>query len=127
MPIGRYAAYVVSFGCALVFASFAGPALCTHAAQNQEAPGRKLAFLVGVNQYRHAKLDKLDFAERDVEALAKVLGDQGYQVTLLTGTGAAIADIQARLRELLKTVGSKDLILVALAGHGLQPEGTSDA
>src|SRR5688572_25849186 len=41
--------------------------------QAQSAPaGRKLAFLVGVNKYAHAKLDDLQFAEADVEDLAEV-------------------------------------------------------
>jgi formylglycine-generating enzyme required for sulfatase activity len=123
MPARRTAVLLAGFGLVLsiVFVS-RWPA----AAQN-ESPGRKLAFLVGVNEYRHAKLDKLEFAERDVAELGEVLGSQGYQVVLLKGADAQIDQIQTKLKELLKKASSHDLILVALAGHGLQPSGSSDA
>src|SRR3990172_7861869 len=97
--------------------------------------GRKLAFLVGVNEYRHAKLDKLEFAERDVTELADTLRQQGYSVVLLTPSEGkrdknlepTQANIKKRLDRILDGVARDDTIIVALAGHGLQPEGTSES
>jgi formylglycine-generating enzyme len=95
-------------------------------AQN-EPSGRKLAFLVGVNQYRHAKLDKLEFAEQDVNEMRSLLREQGYAVVLLKGEEASKQQIDSRLKTLLNDVSSRDLILIGLAGHGLQPDGSNEA
>src|SRR5687768_6402611 len=79
--------------------------------QAQSAPaGRKLAFLVGVNKYAHAKLDDLQFAEADVEDLAEVLKSQGYEVLLLTASAGLTdrtrlptkANVELRLKEFVK-------------------------
>src|SRR5437763_503278 len=47
-------------------------------------PAKRLALLVGINRYEHAKLDKLSYAVNDVTELGKVLSAAGYEVTLLT-------------------------------------------
>jgi formylglycine-generating enzyme required for sulfatase activity len=93
----------------------------------QEGAGKKVALLVGVNKYDKRGFRDLEFAERDVQELAKVLEAAGYDVHLLTG-GAA-GERRAVLRNIEKAVETvlagrtkKDLILVALAGHGLQIE-----
>lgn len=109
---------------AALFLSFAFWRLA-HA--EQPTAGRKFALLVGVNEYRHAKLDKLEFAERDVEELADVLREQKYKVVLLKGAEARVSSIQSKLSRLLKDATAKDMIVVALAGHGIQPSGSSEA
>ena len=107
------------------------------AAQEQTA-GRKFAFLVGVVKYNHAKLRNLEFAEADVEELAGVLRKQGFQeVLVLTGHTAPIIrassrqaeNVLARLREFLSKakLGKDDLVLVGLAGHGIQPLGSDES
>ena len=48
--------------------------------------GKKYAVLVGVNEYDHAKLDQLRYAEADAAELRDVLQANGYETTLLTGT-----------------------------------------
>jgi tetratricopeptide (TPR) repeat protein len=100
-----------------------------------EPAGRKLAFLVGVKEYRHLELKNLDFPERDVDELAAVLKGQGFQVVLLTTAGgkedAALSpsaeNIRERLKTLLRGAGKQDLIVVGLAGHGLQPLGSDES
>jgi hypothetical protein len=54
--------------------------LGTLCAQPQDAP-RRLALLVGINKYENRNLDNLEYAERDVEELAKML-EGSYQVEL---------------------------------------------
>lgn len=91
------------------------------------AAPKKVALLVGVNQYAKRGLDDkpLKYAERDVEALAVVLAKQGFEVRLLKGSGrgdeqATLANIQAALGQLLKGRDGQDVVLIGLAGHGVQ-------
>jgi uncharacterized caspase-like protein len=94
--------------------------------------GKRYAVLVGVKTYRHAGLPHLQYTERDVTELGDLLSKNGFHVTLLTTTvgesSPAMAptqlNIEAALKETLDVVGKRDLVLVALAGHGLQPTGS---
>jgi hypothetical protein len=93
----------------------------------------RYALLVGVNQYRHDKLRALRFAENDASELAKVLEPAGYKVVLLTGSAAdenarpTKANIERKLREVLRLCPPGGMVLVALSGHGLQFNGQADA
>jgi sulfatase modifying factor 1 len=91
--------------------------------------GDKVALLVGISEYNHAKLDNLRYAPDDVEELAEVLRQAGYSriVQLTTRTGAAdprlVPDKDNILRELadlLKNRTKYDTVLVAFSGHGVQ-------
>jgi formylglycine-generating enzyme required for sulfatase activity len=99
----------------------------------QPPAGRKIAVLVGVKAYNHGALPDLDYTERDVEDLARLLEPAGYQVSLLTGGARdarlkpTLANIQRELEATLKDVTKRDTVLVALSGHGLQPEGTKES
>jgi uncharacterized caspase-like protein len=85
---------------------------------------------VGVKQYRHADLPDLKYTERDVEELATLLeaGSAFTSVRLLTTSRGKTRPAQAptadnvrrALEELLRGTSKHDLVLVALAGHGLQ-------
>ena len=106
------------------------------ALQAQSAPAaRKLAFLVGVKEYEHSGLKSLDFPERDVDEFAKTLRRSGFTVVLLTTaegqtTSAMMptaANIQTQLEKLIAKVSRRDMILVGLAGHGIQPLGSDSA
>jgi formylglycine-generating enzyme required for sulfatase activity len=103
-------------------------------ADDEPAP-RKLAFLVGVKSYDHADLKNLEFPENDVKELADVLKRQGFTVTLMS-TSAARTDkehfpdadnIRLKLSATLKGATKRDLILIGLAGHGLQPLNASQS
>lgn len=88
-------------------------------------PGRKLALLVGVNEYDRRKFDPLEFAERDVEELASELRASGYEVRLLLGSAegdrrATRANVELAVDRLLQNVTRHDLLLLAFAGHGQQ-------
>lgn len=101
------------------------------------AAGKRYALLVGVEKYRHAKLDDLKYCGDDVLALEKILTPQGYRCLVLRNESdakasqppAAIAptaaNIEAGLKSMLSVAGKEDLVLVVLSGHGLQPLGAS--
>lgn len=102
--------------------------------QDEPAP-RKLALLVGVRTYDHADLPDLDFPENDVEELAAVLVADDFETAVLTTSRGKKDDrskptaenIRARLNALLRRVTKRDLVLVSLAGHGIQPLGSDES
>ncbi len=117
---------MVSFLLALV-----GVLIAVVDAQPNDRPPRKVAFLVGVTKYDHDFPD-LQFPERDVEELGKVLKAGGFEVVTLMGSArgkdrATRKTIETRLQAMLegdgddaKKIKKGDLVLVALTGHGQQ-------
>lgn len=103
------------------------------AARAQE--GKRYALVVGVNEYEHEKLKALEYAVNDAAELGAILEKSGYLVTELTDTAGkkdpklapTKANIEKHLRAVLGGAKKGDLVLVALAGHGLQFEGDRDA
>src|SRR5947209_1194350 len=89
-------------------------------ALSQNGEGKRSALLVGVNKYEHAKFPNLRFAENDAQAMAQLLRDNGYEVTLLTSADATLPKIRAALKAVTGPRKRGDLVLVGLAGHGLQ-------
>jgi sulfatase modifying factor 1 len=93
--------------------------------------GKKLALLVGCEKYKHPDLPLLDYAEEDVLELAEVLREQGFKCTVLTHlTGRTNSkleptaeNVRAALAKLIEKVDRDDLLVVGLAGHGMQPQG----
>ena len=71
---------LAAFGLALL-----GLVLPLHA--QQKDPSKKVALLVGVSQYQKKGFPDLKYAERDVQELAQVLRQSGFQVQLLLGSG----------------------------------------
>ena len=102
-------------------------------AQPPAVAGKKYALLVGVNEYDNRTLANLSYAERDVTELAKVLKANGFEVTILLGSGtgaakATRANIEKVVADLLDKVTKKDTLLTAFAGHGEQfrPDGEKE-
>src|SRR5262249_18735093 len=87
--------------------------------------GKRIAVLIGVNRYNNRNLPDLDFAERDVEELSRVLSPV-YDVRLLLGGSkgdkqASKANIEREFDKLFRTELTKDdTVLIALSGHGQQ-------
>jgi S1-C subfamily serine protease len=100
-----------------------------------QAAGKKYAELVGVNDYKLERLPALAYCENDVAALASILREAGYGVTLLCDSAGkkdgklvpSKANIDRALEAVLKKCERGDTILVAFAGHGLQFEKQKDA
>jgi sulfatase modifying factor 1 len=131
-PINKRATAVLLGGLAL-----AAIALFPVPAAAQETAGRKFAFLVGVEKYSHGNLPNLDFPENDVEELAETLTAQKFKTLLLT---TRLGKTNPSLMPTAKNVWSSlqnfirdnkptkaDLMLVGLAGHGIQPLGSDES
>ncbi|MCE9533118.1 MAG: SUMF1/EgtB/PvdO family nonheme iron enzyme [Planctomycetes bacterium] len=87
------------------------------------AEGKKYALLVGVNEYDHGDLAKLDYAVNDAAKLADLLKKHEYDVSLLTDSTAGKPtkmNIEAALDEILGKYKKNDTLIIAFAGHGLQ-------
>jgi tetratricopeptide (TPR) repeat protein len=114
-------------GLLLMLAALFTP--CQPLLADDEPVGRKLAFLVGIREYNHLEFKDLDFPENDVEELAEILNARNFRtVVLTTARGKKDAslkptgeNIRAQLKSLLADVTKRDLIIVGLAGHGIQP------
>jgi len=87
---------------------------------------QRRALLVGVSTYSQAGFadHPLPFSAPDMELLAEILRQNGWQVQLLTSKGssstATRAHILAALDNFLQGARASDLSLVALSGHGHQ-------
>src|ERR1700722_1300869 len=130
MPARR----TIVFAVLALAASIGFPSFRCLSADDEPVP-RKLAFLVGVKTYKHADLKDLGFPENDVQDLADVLKRLGFTVTVMS-TRAPGSDkqhypdadnIRQQLAAMLKGASKQDLILVGLAGHGLQPLNSSQS
>lgn len=103
-------------------------------AQDEKPAERRHAILVGINEYDHADLQTLRYAQNDATAMGDVLAAAGYQVTLLTqATGKAKpellprkANIEKQIQQILNGVTKRDTVILGLAGHGLQFLGSDD-
>lgn len=95
--------------------------------------GRRYALVVGVKSYRAGQpLPDLPYAENDAKDLAVTLQSGGYQVTLMTQSGGQrpghylmnpTSDlIRDQINALLRNpfLRDDDVVIVALAGHGVQ-------
>jgi hypothetical protein len=95
-------------------------------AEPQTSP-RRIALLVGINQYDNRNLQNLEYAERDVTELARILKDS-YTVHLLLGSAPRAGDhsaTKANLEQTIKKIlasnlAKEDIVLLAFSGHGQQ-------
>jgi formylglycine-generating enzyme len=91
-------------------------------------PPRRVALLVGINEYKKRGFPNLKWAENDINEMARELRQIGFErvVTLTGATGGNLnptkANIEAQLLKLLADadVGKDDVVLVMLSGHGQQ-------
>ena len=99
------------------------------------AGGKRYALVIGVKKYLATQpLPELPYTENDAEGLAKVLEAGGYDVTLMTQAVSRIegnedfAPTCTYIREQLDAMltnpnlTEEDIVIVALAGHGVQFE-----
>ena len=114
---------------ALLFTALSMVPLATsylHGEPPAPAPkGKKIALVVGINEYKNRKLDDLKYAEADATELADALKKNGFEVRVLLGSdagkeAATRENILAAVKDALRGVGKRDTVLIAFAGHGLQ-------
>ncbi|WP_375751108.1 OmpA family protein [Vibrio sp. HN007] len=93
--------------------------------QSNEGEGTLWFFGVGVSQYENP-LQNLDFAHRDAQELAKALKQQQGKLfakvntKVLTDQTATARDIKIEMNEFLSDAGRDDLVVIFIAGHGVQ-------
>ena len=86
---------------------------------------KKIAFVVGVSEYKKDGLPDLQFAHKDANDLADVLEGQGFSVTRLIGEEATHTQVLEAFNEFLvvtSELGKQDIVLISFSGHGLQRE-----
>lgn len=82
---------------------------------------RKVALMVGINQYADPNIPALETALPDASAVGDLLREQlGYDVKLLPN--ATRADIVVALNQLAREVGPNDSVTIYYAGHGYVSE-----
>ncbi len=85
--------------------------------------GEKWAVILGISDYQDNRLD-LQYADRDAEALRKLLVEQqGFRadhVQLLTNAKATQGQVRTALFNFLAASKPEDMVLIFLAGHGVQ-------
>src|SRR4051812_22969358 len=81
------------------------------------AKADRFALLVGIDDFDHADLKKLQYAENDMLELQTVLRNAGYQVELLAGKAATKKRFEAELRAVTDRFPKNGTLIVALAGH----------
>jgi hypothetical protein len=85
--------------------------------------GEKWAAVIGISDYRADGLD-LRYAHRDAEAMRDFLlqkgGFRANRVRLLSNQGATYQEIRTALFSFLAATQPEDLVLIFLAGHGVQ-------
>ncbi|MGA7496744.1 MAG: SUMF1/EgtB/PvdO family nonheme iron enzyme [Isosphaeraceae bacterium] len=110
----------------LLCAAILGPALAPVPAQEPavSAPTRRVALLVGINEYRKRGFIDLKWAENDVAEMDQELRRLGFdKVVVMKGSSEgelrpSKENIEAQLKGLLADVGKDDIVLVMLSGHG---------
>jgi hypothetical protein len=91
--------------------------------------GEKWAVVIGISDYQSEGLD-LRYAHRDAEAVRDFLIDKGGfrpdKVQLLSNQNATHQGIRTALFNFLATTQPEDLVLIFLAGHGVQDPDNPD-
>jgi hypothetical protein len=84
--------------------------------------GRRLALLIGVEQYRADAITNLPSATVDVKELSRVLGDPGIgrfdMVVDDVGPAADAETIRLRVAEFLRHCRPADFVVLYISGHG---------
>src|SRR5208337_3532762 len=107
----------------LLCAGILGPAMSPVPAQESAAgtPTRRVALLVGINEYRKRGFIDLKWAENDVAEMEQELRRLGFdKVVVMKGSSQGELrptkeNIEAQLKGLLANVGKDDIVLVMLS------------
>ena len=106
---------VLLFGAGTVFAGEEAP--------KRNGPKDYWALVVGIADYRYPEsgLEKLKYAEKDADAVERMLLAQGWnpeRVHKLTGRDATRRNLEDQVNGWLRRVGPEDMLLIYWAGHG---------
>ena len=82
------------------------------------------AILVGIDDYHY--LTDLEYAQKDVADMQRLLQGLGFEVQTLTGTQANVGAIRAAIRDLGFLSTPYDLLLFYFSGHGFGGDNEED-
>jgi len=106
----------------------AGEAIAEHARrlaaarrQAQPAGSRKLALVVGINEFMDSAHLRPIQGEDDARLVATQLGRAGYEVSALLGAQANKAAIEAALLRMGERLGPADSLFLYISSHGNPP------
>ncbi len=85
----------------------------------------KYALLIGINEYEHSELSKLEYAEIDAQAIGGVMKENGYTVDYLLGKKASLAAIRSALNKCSERGGNKGVVVIGVFGHGIEFDSTN--
>lgn len=85
------------------------------------AAGKRLALVIGNSNYE--SIDPVRNAAGDSQAVARVLGDLGFEVTLVNNAG--VAEMKSAVDKLARDAEGAEATLVYYSGHGFQMGGSN--
>lgn len=98
------------------------PVVATPLSKFQLAPAtsmkalRRVALVIGVDSYKSAGVRRLNNSRRNAAAIADVLREQGFEVTVKTDLD--FADFDDALKDFRQTAAGADMAVIYYAGHG---------
>jgi hypothetical protein len=102
-----------------VHADSRGVSLISDLSHQSGRLGAYRALIIGINDYKDPKIDDLETAVNDANAMAKLLGERyGFRVELLLDHNATKEGIYQALRKLASSAKPDDNVLIYYAGHG---------
>lgn len=84
-------------------------------------PGRRIAFVVGVNTFKDSKHFRPVPGEDDAQVVKRSAEKAGYQVTSLLGHQATKAAIEAALARIESELLPQDSLFIYISSHGTAP------
>jgi hypothetical protein len=84
-------------------------------------PGRKIALVIGISDFRDSRHFKAIPGEDDAAVVAKAASSAKYQVTALLGKRATKAAIEDTLRRLETDLRPNDSLFIYISSHGTPP------
>lgn len=93
----------------------------TLAARTDKRPGRRIAFVVGINTFKDGKHFRPVPGEDDARVVTRSAEKAGYAVTSLLGSAATKARIEAALARIESDLRPQDSLFIYISSHGTPP------
>jgi len=93
----------------------------TLAARTDKRPGRRIAFVVGINTFKDGKHFRPVPGEDDARVVTRSAEKAGYTVTSLLGSQATKANIEAALARIEGDLRPQDSLFIYVSSHGTPP------
>ena len=91
------------------------------ASRSDNRPGRRIAFVVGINTFKDGEHFKPIPGEDDARVVTRSAEKAGYAVTSLLGSQATKVRIEAALARIESELRPQDSLFIYISSHGTQP------